>query len=65
MTYIYPHNDPEILKLGIRMALYGEKKPEDNYVTGYGDPAMSVWCENSRIAYLKEPEFKVGDTVYY
>ena len=27
--FIYPHSDPEILKLGIRMALYGEPKPDD------------------------------------
>jgi len=68
--YIEPHNDPGILKLEIRMALYEEKKPDKNdYYPDpdqqYFDDAMynrdlRYWSK-SRIAYLKEPEFKVGD----
>ena len=45
MNYIYPITDPEILKLGIKWALYD--------------------CEQSFIAYLKEPEFKEDNKVYY
>jgi len=68
--YIYPITDPEILELGIRMALYREKKP-----TGFSinpDPEdigelqtdISEWEMTDFIAYLKEPEFKVGNYVY-
>jgi len=59
MTYIYRHFDLKILKLGIKWALYREKKPEE---------ALSIykeWHEESRIAYLKEAEFKVGEIIYY
>jgi len=71
MTYIEPITDPKILKLGIRMALYGEPKPEKSYIIP--DPInvseaiyqtdLDKW-QKSRIAYLKEPEFKVGEKVY-
>jgi len=70
MSYIYPHNNPEILKLGIRMALYREKKPEINYNQPQDDRVLmhegevKNWREQSFIAYLKEPEFKVGEMVY-
>jgi len=75
MTYIYPITDPEILKLGIRMALYREKKPEYLTTDFYPQPnyssaerqmdnAIIVW-EQSFIAYLKEPEFKEGDIAWH
>ena len=72
--YIYPITDPEILKLGIRMALYREKKCTDTNcqdgisVTAFGDymgkcPHCNDWTK-SRIAYIKEPEFKARELVY-
>jgi len=69
MTYIEPITDPKILKLGIKWALYREKKPdyrevvEHDYLEPYND-TVKKWHEQSRIAYPKEPEFKVGDIVY-
>ncbi len=71
MTFIYPHTDPEILKLGIRMALYREKKPgkPEGDLSPYNDyddyisHEFPLW-QQSRIAYLKEQEFKVADEVY-
>jgi len=72
MNYIYPHKNSEILKLGIRMALYREKKPEKSYIIP--DPInvseaiyqtdLDKW-QQSFIAYLKEPEFKGSEKVYY
>lgn len=68
MYWIELITDPKILKLGIRMALYREKKPEeDDYFESMPDQFesdMIKWREQSRIAYLKEPEFKVGEKVY-
>ena len=67
--FIEPITDPEILKLGIRMALYREKKPEINYNQPQNDRVLmhegevEYWREQSFIAYLKE-EFKNGDIVY-
>ena len=63
MTYIYPITDPEILKLGFRMALYREKRPIDILPAKKEIEALREW-QKSRIAYLKEPEFKVGDVFY-
>jgi len=70
--YIYPHNNPEI-RTG-SMALYREKKPkkEDYYHSDMDDNYFSKtiyemdsknW-QQSFIAYLKEPEFKVRSWVY-
>ena len=65
--YIYPITDPEILRLEIRMALYREPMPD---YSGYDElsklqsKVLKQWEQQSRIAYLKEPEFKVGDVVY-
>jgi len=79
MYWIELHNDPEMLKLGFGMALYGEPKPEKrNYYVIPNDAIDSVnyfsetiyetdlekWTEQSFIAYLKEAEFKVGNMVY-
>ncbi len=67
MYYIYPHTDSKILKLGIKWALYREKEPEENYTTytfGQVYDDIKLWLQ-SRIAYLKEPEFKVGEMVMY
>ncbi len=71
--YIYPITDPKILKLGIRMALYREKKPdlmkkamyshEDNGEVWVKTPEYNLW-QQSFIAYLKEPEFKAKDIAY-
>jgi len=72
MNFIYPHSSPEILKLGIRWALYREKKPEQNYPKDSNyyqsekieyNKKYRQW-QQSRIAYLKEPEFKVGQVIY-
>ncbi len=85
MYWIESITDPKILKLGIRMALYREKKPEkwpflvkeanasdkatqieqatDQARKNY-ERAIKYW-QQSRIAYLKEPEFKVGETWYF
>lgn len=69
MTYIEPHNDPKILKLGIRMALYDEPMPAKNIsVKGVNFTLLSrmdYWRKNHRISYLKEPEFVEGEVVYY
>ncbi len=52
--WIEPHTNPNILKLGIKWALYREKKPDkNNYFNKF---SISIWEEESRIAYLKEPE---------
>ena len=69
MSYIYPHNNPEILKLGIRMALYGEKKPdhrvvvEHDYLEPYSD-TINKW-QQSFIAYLKKPGWAIDDDAYH
>jgi len=68
--HIYPHNNPDI-KEG-PMGAYSEPKPykEDgkyldyeisNVITYKED--LTVW-EKSRIGYIKEPVFKVGDKLY-
>jgi len=71
--YIYPITDPEILELGIRMALYREKKPgkPKGSIYPYSDyddyfnHEFPMWYEEHFIAYLKEPEFRVGERFYY
>jgi len=75
MTYIEQHSNPEILKLGIKYALYGEKRPDEHdfHRLEDGMPSFEIEefreaCEQwqqSRIAYLKEPEFKVGEIWYW
>jgi len=67
-SYIDQHSNHKILKIRIKWALYGEKKPEiTQYINSGGIKKRFIakWEEQSRIAYLKEPEFKVGDKVYY
>ena len=72
MYWIDQHTDPKILKLGIKWALYREKKPDKKdltykkdvfYERDYND-VLKWWQEKSFIAYLKEPEWKVGETIY-
>ena len=74
MTYIEPITDPEILKLGFgSMALYREKKPaignqihpdlQDKETFDEGLDIVTNW-QQSFIAYLKEPGFKVGELAY-
>ena len=60
MSYIYPHTDSKILKLGFgSMAGYREKKPEwkDGFFNVGLNERIKQWQEQSFIAYLKEPEF--------
>lgn len=64
MNYIYPHSNPKILKLGIRMALYREKEPDYNNINDDTVLSTAKW-QQSRIAYLKEPEFKDRDVIYH
>ncbi len=64
MSYIYPHIDSKIIKLGIKWALYREKKPVDILPAKKEIESIKRW-QQSRIVYIKEPEFKVGDVVYY
>lgn len=75
MNWIEQHPDPKILKLGIRMALYREKKPEIptgntgaikekmDAIEAVANTLMTVW-RSTRLAYLKEPEFKYDDVVF-
>jgi len=68
MNYIYQHTNSKILKLGIRMALYREKKPGPvTIMNGVAHYRRNVFekFEASRIAYLKKPEFKDKDEIYY
>ncbi len=58
MYWIEPHTDTKILKLGIRWALYREKKPDHLPTINH------EWANKHRIGYLKEQEFKVGDLYY-
>jgi len=71
MTYIYPHSNPKILKPGIKFALYREKKPgiedalpgREKMAEAFIPGLLKLW-QQTRIAYLKEPEFKVGEQIY-
>jgi len=75
MNYNYPITDPKTLKLGIKYALYPRpkynKKEWSLYHGTNGEFNKESFeryikaHEQSRIAYLKEREFKVGDVVYY
>ncbi len=68
MNYIYKHKNPEILKLGFgSMALYREKKPEETTRKSFAKEINKInedWHKSWFIAYLKEPEFKVGEIAY-
>ena len=83
MYYIYPHTDSKIIKLGFgSMALYREKKPDKKDYYAIPDDAIKAdncfsetifkmdftnWQE-SRIGYIKEPEWKdidIGQTYYF
>ncbi len=65
MYWIEPHNDPKILKLGIRWALYREKKPDRNKKKLiFWTFEISEWEEKSRIGYIKEPEWIDNNKVY-
>ena len=78
MYWIEQHTDSKILKLGIKWALYREKKPDKKDYYAIPDDAIKAdncfsetifkmdfenW-EQSRIGYIKEPEFKVGERLY-
>ena len=78
MSYIYQHTDSKIIKLGFgSMAGYREKKPDKKDYYAIPDDAIKAdnyfsetifkmdftnW-EQSRIGYIKEPEWKIGDVV--
>ena len=68
-NYIEPITDTKILKLGFgSMALYREKKPK--MIEDCHGSLLLYKCEigefeQSRIAYLKEPEFKAGEVIYW
>ncbi len=75
MNFIEPITDPEIVKLGIRWALYREPCPKREsffnksgqyyfeYQEKYDDELNRH--EQSFIVYLKEPGWKVGDDIYW
>ncbi len=65
MNYIYPITDPEILKLELEWALYDRPKPpEEERDNRDGHFYIDEWRKQSRIAYLKEPEFNVAEGCY-
>jgi len=61
------HSNHKILKLGIKYALYGKPRAEGTTRKSFAKEINKIneeWHKSWFIAYLKEPPWKAGNTIY-